>query len=152
MRLIDELSYGESGQVPPRRSVRPGYGWRTLPVRIAGAGLLAAMAWIHVHLFGLGYGDVSVIGQLFLLNGVLGSLAAALLLLAPRRWLALACLAGGVLLAGTLGALLLTLTVGLFGFTETTGAPLAGWTLGVESAGAILLLIAAAVLRGRAPH
>jgi hypothetical protein len=39
----------------------------------------------------------------------------------------------------TIGGLLLSVYVGLFGFTDTLAAPFAGVSLGVESAGAVVL-------------
>jgi hypothetical protein len=112
--------------------------------RLVGAGLLAAMAGIHLHLYAGGYRGIATIGPLFLLNGVLGALAALAVLATPRRWLGWVSLAGAMLQAGTLGALLLSLTVGLFGFRESTSAPLISTTLAVETAGAVVLLAVAA--------
>jgi 4-amino-4-deoxy-L-arabinose transferase-like glycosyltransferase len=108
--------------------------------RLVGAGLLAAMAGIHLHLYGGGYRGVPTIGPLFLLNGVLGLLAAIAVLVTPRRWLGWFSVAGAGLQAGTLGALILSLTVGLFDFTESTRAPLVWTTIAVESTGAVVLL------------
>jgi hypothetical protein len=112
----------------------------TLAGRLVGAGLLAAMAGIHLHLYNSGYRGIATIGPLFLLNGVLGVLAAIAVLVSPRRWLGWLSLAGAALQAGTLLALILSLTVGLFGFTESTRAPLIWTTIAVESAGALVLL------------
>jgi hypothetical protein len=123
-------------------------GWARWIVRLAGAGLLGAMAGIHLHLYQLGYSTVSTIGPLFLLNGVVGSVAAAVVLLAPARWLPVASAGGALLQIGTLLGLVLSLTVGLFGFSETPGAPLVGWTFAVESAG-FLVLAAHAGYEGR---
>lgn len=109
-------------------------------VRVVGAALLAATGAIHLHLYDSGYRTIATIGPLFLLNGVLGIAVAAALVVVPRRWLPWVSLAGGALEAGTLGGLLLSLTVGLFGFTESAGAPLVGTTIAVESAGAVLLV------------
>ena len=116
----------------------------SLAARLVGAGLLAAMAGIHLHLYGGGYRGIATIGPLFLLNGVLGVLAAVAVLGTPRRWLGWVSLAGALLQAGTLGALLLSLTVGLFGFRESTDAPLITTTIAVEAAGAVVLLAVAA--------
>ncbi len=52
-------------------------------------------------------------------------------------------------MAGTLAALLLSLTIGLFGFSDTLQAPLAPTTLVVESIGVVLLGMTAALI-GRA--
>ena len=111
----------------------------TLPVRLVGAGLLLAMGGIHLYLWQTGYKDVHLIGPAFLANAVLGALAAVAVLLAPRRWLAWVCLLAGLLELGTLGALLLSLTVGLFGFFEAWSAPLVTPTILVEAAGFLVL-------------
>ena len=99
------------------------------------------MGGIHVHLYDIGYSSVATIGPLFLLNGVLGAVAAVVVLATPARWLPMTSAAGALLQVGTLGALLLSLTTGLFGFHETLDAPLVGWTLAVESAGFLVLAV-----------
>jgi hypothetical protein len=111
----------------------------TLPVRLLGAGLLLAMGGIHLYLWQTGYKDIHVIGPSFLANAILGVLAAVAVLVAPQRWLAWVCLLAGLLELGTLGALLLSLTVGLFGFVESWSAPLATTTIIIEAAGFVLL-------------
>jgi hypothetical protein len=112
----------------------------TLGGRLVGAALLVAMGWIHLYLYNTGYRTVATIGPLFLLNAVLGAFAALAVLAVPRRWLGWASLIGAVLQAGTLGALLLSLTVGLLGFHESTKASLVTTTIVVELAGAVVLL------------
>ena len=125
--------------------------WRwQWPLRVVGAALLAGMGWIHWELYDLGYSSVPTIGPLFLLNAVLGALAAAAVLVTPSRWLALVELGGALLSFGTLAALVTSATVGLFGFTETWDAPLIGRTLVVETVGVVVLL-AAALLHRRRP-
>lgn len=119
-------------------------------VRVCGAALLVAMGWIHWYLYDLGFSTIPTIGPLFLLNAALGGLGALALLVTPSRWLPLVELAGALLLLGTLGALLLSLTVGLFGFKESWDAPLIGRTIVVEGGGFVFLL-GAAVLHGLPP-
>ena len=75
-------------------------------LRVVGAGLLAAIAAIHLHLWLDGYDSIDVIGPAFLLQSVLGFGGALLLLITPRRlllWSSLLCL---LFAAGSLGALL----------------------------------------------
>src|SRR4051794_36485076 len=96
----------------------------TLAVRVVGAALLLAMGAIHLKLWFDGYRAVPWIGPLFLANAVLGVLAAVALLLTPTRWLGWISLLAALLSLGTLGGLVLSLTVGLFGFYETLAAPL----------------------------
>jgi hypothetical protein len=110
-----------------------------LPVRLAGAALLGATAGIHLHLWATGYRDIQWIGPLFLANAVGGIALALAVLLAPGRLLAWACAAGALLELGTLGGLLLSVTVGFLGFFETWEAPLARTSAVVEVAGAVLL-------------
>ena len=43
-----------------------------IAIRVVGAGLLLGMAWIHQHLYDIGYATVPTIGPLFRLNAVLG--------------------------------------------------------------------------------
>lgn len=123
-----------TAQAAPRLSVT------SAAVRVVGAGLLLETGWIHLHLYLNGYRTIHVIGPSFLANAVLAALAAVLLLLVPGRLLGYAALLGGLLELGTLGALLLSLTVGLFGFTETIRAPFVTTTLLVEGAGTLALL------------
>jgi hypothetical protein len=121
-----------------------------LVLRILGAALLAAMAWIHLYLWNQGYSDIDVIGPAFLLNAIAGFVLAIGVLLAPRRLLGWVAAAGALLQAGTFGALMLSVTVGLFGFEETTAASLFWETVIVELCGTVVLAILAAV-RAREP-
>jgi hypothetical protein len=127
----------------------------TLPVRVVGAALLLATGGIHLYLWQTGYKDIHLIGPMFLANVVLAALAAVVVLATPGRWLAWVCLLAGLLEIGTLGALLLSLTVGLFGFFEAWSAPLVVPTILVEGAGFLVLCGFAAsqlVPRLRAPR
>ena len=110
-------------------------------LRIAGAALLAAMAWIHLDLWGQGYDALDVIGPAFLVNAVAGFALAVVLLVAPRPLVPWAAAAGALLAAGTLAGLLISTTVGLFGFTETTGATLWWESFWVEVAAVVLLTV-----------
>jgi hypothetical protein len=89
-------------------------------VRIASVGLVAAIGVIHLHLWQQGYRDIPTIGPLFLLDGFAGLALAVALLLWPR--LLIGILALGYSVSG-LGALLLSINVGLFGFQEFTSVP-----------------------------
>jgi hypothetical protein len=116
-----------------------------LILRVLGAALLVAMAWIHLYLWNQGYSDIDVIGPAFMLNAIAGFVLAIGVLLAPRRLLGWVAAAGALLQAGTLGALMLSVTVGLFGFVETTSASLFWETVIVEVAGAVVLAVLAGV-------
>jgi hypothetical protein len=122
---------------------RPGGLALRWAVRVVGAALLLGNAWIHEHLYTIGYSTVRVIGPLFRIDSVLATVAAVVVLLAPGAWFALACLAGALLQLGTLAGLAASLTVGVFGFTETLDAPLLPQSVVVEVLGAAVLLVGA---------
>jgi hypothetical protein len=111
----------------------------TWALRLLGALLLAAMAAVHGYLWEQGYDDIEVIGPSFLLNTVLGGLGAVSLVVAPRRRLPWIAAAGAALAAGSLAALILSTTVGLFGFVESTSAPLWWESFWIEAAAVIVL-------------
>ena len=92
---------------------------------IAGAALLVASGAIHLDLYLTGYRTIPTIGPLFLLQ-VIAAFALAVAILVTGSWLAAA--AGAAFAISTLGGYLLSLWVGLFGFTEvrTTAGIVAG--------------------------
>src|SRR4051812_32395378 len=112
----------------------------TLSVRVVGAAMLVATAWIHLDLWLDGYRDIDWIGPLFLANVVLAGLAALAGLGTPPRGVPWVALLAGLLELGTLGGLLLSLTVGLFGFSESLSARLVVPTITVESIGFLVLV------------
>jgi hypothetical protein len=115
--------------------------------RLAGAGLLAWMGWIHLHLWSVGYKHVHIVGILFLLNFI-GAVALALAVLAaPTRLLSLAAAAGALTCGGTLTGLAISINIGLFKFKDSYNAPFAHLSIWVESAG-VVVLIALAVRAG----
>jgi hypothetical protein len=116
-------------------------------LRLLGAALLLGTAAIHGYLWQQGYAGIDVIGPAFLANAVLGLLGALLLLVAPARWLPWAAAAGAALAAGTLAALLVSTSVGLFGFVESTAASLWWESFWVESAGTVVLVALTVVSR-----
>jgi hypothetical protein len=107
-------------------------------VRIVGAALLFAMAYIHLKLWLDGFRDIQWIGPLFMGNVVLGALGGLAVLVAPLRWLPWVAVLGGLLEIGTLLGLVLSLTVGLFGYHETWGGLVLPSIL-VEAAGFLVL-------------
>jgi hypothetical protein len=78
---------------------------------------------------------------LFVLNAVGGVVLAIAMIAAPRRFLPIASGLGLLFMAGTLLALVLALTVGLFGIREQLGTELVPTTLIVESIGTIVLAV-----------
>lgn len=120
---------------------RSGRDLAGIGLRVLGAGLLAAMAGIHVYLYVNGYRGVPVIGLLFLLNGIGGGVLTIAVIGAPRRFLGVAALLGALFELGTLAALIASILVpgGLFGFQESVQAFLVPTTLAVEAAGVVVL-------------
>ncbi len=121
----------------------------TLSVRVVGAAMLVATGWIHLDLWLDGYRAVPWIGPLFLANVVLAGLAAIAVLATPTRWLPWVALPAGLLELGTLAALVLSLTVGLFGFVESLRATLVVPTILVESVGFLVMACYAVVVLSR---
>lgn len=80
---------------------------------------LLAAAWIHLELWRTGYRDIDTIGTLFLVNVVAGGVLAVAVLV-WRHWLPAVGAVGFGL--ATLGAYLLSRTVGLFGMTASFGS------------------------------
>ena len=123
---------------------------------VSGSGLLAASSGIHLELWFTGYRTIPTIGPLFLVQVIAGALLALLLLLSRRLFIVVA--AAGFMIATIVG-LLLSISVGLFGFMDTLAAPFAGLSLSIEVAGAAVLAVVGTVLvsgHGRtdqgAPH
>ena len=92
---------------------------------IVGAALLVASGAIHLDLYLTGYRTIPTIGPLFLLQ-VIAAFALAVAIPVTGSWVAAAAGAGFAI--STLGGYLLSLWVGLFGFTEvrTTAGIVAG--------------------------
>jgi hypothetical protein len=108
--------------------------WRTLS-----ALALLAMGGIHLYLVFDG------VGVLFMLNAIGGLLLAIAMFAAPQRFLPLASVLGLLFIVGTLLGLVLALTVGLFGITETLDFTLVPTTLVVEPIGIIVLAVTTAL-------
>lgn len=124
-------------------------GTLTWVLRLAGAALLAAMGWLHLDLWLDGYRSIQLIGPAFLLNAIAGFVLAVLLLITPRRLLTWTAALGALVAAGTLAALLVSTTVGLFGFVESTAAPLWWATFWIELAAVVVLGVLTVVARRR---
>jgi hypothetical protein len=122
--------------------------WTVLALTATGAGFLVWSAVIHLMLWSDGYSDISVIGPLFLVQGI-ASIVLAVAIVA-FRWLAL-IVAGAVAGVATAVGLLLTASVGLFGYVESLTVPYAALSLAVEFTAAFVLLAGAGVLALAAP-
>lgn len=107
--------------------------------RVLSALALLAMGGIHLYLVFDGVGGV--LGFTFVLNAIGGLVLAIAMIAAPRRFLLLASLLSLLFMVGTLLALILALTVGLFGITETLDFTLVPTTLVVESIGTVVLIV-----------
>ena len=126
-------------------------------LRLAGAGLLAASAAIHLDLYLTGYRTIPTIGPLFLFQ-VIAAFAIALAIVAVPLVLmtrpaggaaaatteAVVAAAGAGFALATLGGYLLTVWVGLFGFREVRTT--AGTVAGVLDIAAFAVLATLAVL------
>jgi predicted lipoprotein with Yx(FWY)xxD motif len=106
-----------------------------LVLRVAGAGLLAATAAIHLDFYLTGYRTIPTIGWLFLLQVIAAFVLAAAVLARGGR---VAAAAGAVFAVATLGGYLLSVWVGLFGFTEVRAT--AGITAGITEVAAFATL------------
>ena len=115
-------------------------GRRALMVwQIVSAILLLVMGGIHLYL--VFYGVGGLLGKLFMLNAI-GALVLAIVIVVVRtRLLTLTAVLGLIFMAGTLLALILALTVGLFGIHEVMSFRLVPTTLVVESIGTSVLAI-----------
>jgi hypothetical protein len=127
----------------PAQLASPLSYWAVTLLAAAGAALLVWSAVIHLQLWSDGYRDISVIGPLFLIQGI-ASIALALPLVVFRRLVLLA--AGAILLAATAVGLLLSAGVGLFGYQESLAVPYAETSLVVEFTGAAVLVVAAVIV------
>ena len=121
-------------------------------LRLLGAALLLAIAAIHLYLWQQGYDGIDVIGPAFLLQSILGVGGAGLLLVTPPRYLPWVALLDLAFAAGSLAALLISTTVGLFGFVETTMATLWWETLWVEIAAIVVLAALFVLTRSASRH
>jgi hypothetical protein len=112
--------------------------------QIASAVLLLAIAGIHLFLVFDGVGGV--LGVLFVLNAVAG-LALAIGMLALRgRLLLLGAVLGLLFSIGSLLALMLALTVGLFGIREVWTFTLVPQTVVVDALAVVVLAIASTAI------
>lgn len=89
-------------------------------LRLVCVGLLTALAWVHFHLWDVGYRHIPTIGPLFLVTAI-GALTAAVgMLVRASRFFGVLALG---LVMGAFAALIVSINVGLFGFTESLSAP-----------------------------
>jgi hypothetical protein len=131
----------------------PGLSRRLLVAgRITGAALTGWSAGIHLHLWSAGYRDIQTIGVLFLINAIGGIVLALALLAVPRRFLAIVTMLAALYSASVLGALIISLTMGLFGFFESSTAELVTTTLVINSVAVVVLALLTVVRLTAAKH
>jgi predicted lipoprotein with Yx(FWY)xxD motif len=116
-------------------------GWLQLRLRVAGAALLAGSAAIHLYLYLTGYRSIPTIGWLFLLQVSMACILAAAVLVTHSR---LAVAASAALALFTLGAYLIAVWIGLFGFKEVRTR--AGIAAGLIEVAAFATLAMAAIV------
>ena len=118
-----------------------------LKLRISGALLLAVSAGIHLDLYLTGYRKIPTIGWLFLLQVIVGFMLTIAALVTRSR---LAAAASAALALSTLGAYLLAVWIGLFGFKEIRTR--AGIAAGLIEVAAFATLALAALTADPARH
>ena len=133
----------------PATMKSPGARWAVNVLAVAGAALMVWSGVIHLQLWSDGYRSISVIGPLFLIQGVV-SVVLAVVLAVFRRVVLLA--AGAVTMAATAAGLLLSVYVSLFGFRESLAVPYAMSSLVVEFTGAAVLAAAATLVMAARPR
>ena len=113
-------------------------------LRILSAIVLAAIGGIHLFLVFDGVGGI--LGVFFVLNGIAGVVLAIGMLVLHGRLLGLATVLSLLFVIASLAALLLALTVGLFGITESWDFTLVPQTVIVDAIGLVILGIATPVV------
>jgi hypothetical protein len=104
-----------------------------------------------IHLYLVFNGTGGILGVAFTLNAIAGVVLGIAMLVVRGRLLQLTTVLSLLFLIATLGALLLALTVGLFGITESWDGYFVPQTVIVESIGIVVLAVTTAVVL-RAPR
>ena len=123
----------------PRRLTR----WSGLVATVAflvGGLMLVWSAYIHFHLWqDIGYRHIPTIGPLFILQSIAGLVLGLAVLVVRRVWVALVGVGFAV---STMLGFILSVEVGLFGFTDTWSAPFAKQAFFIETAAIVVLVLA----------
>ena len=120
--------------------------WVTFGGVALGAAAVAASAVIHLHLWMQGYKHIHLIGPLFFAQAVAGIALALVMVVYPRF---VSAVAGALYMASTIGGLLISATVGIFGFHDGLSVPWATSSLVIEAAGFVVLVAAGAAMFAR---
>jgi hypothetical protein len=108
-------------------------------MRIVGATAVLVSAAVHLYLWFDGFRDLHIVGPAFMLNAV-GGAVIAVLLVTWRSWVPALLTAGfGV---GTLGAFIVSTTVGLFGLHERW----VGWTVWTAAVAEVVAIVVGSLL------
>jgi len=102
-----------------------------------------------IHLYLVFTGTGGILGVAFVLNGIAGIVLGIAMLVLRGRLLRWATVLSLLFVIATLLALILALTVGLFGITEQWDRPLVPQTVIIESIGIVVLAITTAVVLRR---
>lgn len=130
----------------PSRIESPTTRWAVNVLAWAGAILVLLSGLVHLKLYG-SYQGISVIGPLFLAQGIVGILLALALAVFRRMWLVLG---GAAFCVATAAGLLISVNFGLFGFQDSLAVPYATSSMVEEFIGGGVLVVAAIVfLAGR---
>ena len=130
----------------PAQIESPATRWTVNVLAWAGAILVLLSGLVHLKLYG-SYKGISVIGPLFLAQGIVGILLAVALAVFRRLWLVLG---GAGFLVATAAGLLISVNFGLFGFQDSLAVPYATSSMVEEFIGGGVLVVAAiAFLAGR---
>ena len=131
----------------PAQIESPATRWTVNVLAWAGAILVLLSGLVHLKLYG-SYKGISVIGPLFLAQGIVGILLAVALAVFRRLWLVLG---GAGFLVATAAGLLISVNFGLFGFQDSLAVPYATSSLVEEFIGGGVLVVAAIVLLAGRP-
>jgi hypothetical protein len=127
----------------PSADLPPWVRYVAIGAIFVGAALIVTTASIHLHLWLAGYRHVPRLGPLFMAQAITGLIGGPLI--AAARY-AVFVVGGAIYMASSAVGLILSDTVGFVGIHDTFAAPWAGWALGVEIAGFVILTAAAGLL------
>lgn len=98
------------------------------------------LSYIHFHLWlSVGYRHIPTIGPLFLVQAIAGLVIGFVVIGVRRLW---AAALGAGFAAATLGGFLISVSHGLFNFTDSWSAPDAHLAFGVEIVTVVVLAVA----------
>jgi hypothetical protein len=148
---MEQLQRNQARKADDRRDAVAGPAPRAsvnqVAARVVAAALVIATGAIHLYLYQDGFSSIPTIGPLFLAN-VAAAVVLGLVVLVRGRWIW--SLLGAGFCLGTLGAFLVSVHWGLFGYQETLSGAWQQRAAAVEIAGAIACLALTVWIRPRA--